>query len=164
MWQSHTTQFSHIAWSYSSAINFDWNLEPINHEQGFLFTKPTGAVQIGRVKKEKAQVYAQELEFAEIINNNVHRKIFAFWAHKFAWKKCMLLTTITWCCTVVDWPWVVGRLLNVPATCEWISGTDLLPHWDRSCRPNFPSHPVTVYWHRADQSQRIPYNAKHLAG
>ena len=47
-------------------------------------------------------------------------------------------------------------LLNVPATCECISGTDLLrqfyvlPHWDRSCRPNFPSYPVTVYWHRAN--------------
>ena len=50
-------------------------------------------------------------------------------------------------------------LLIVPATCECISGTDLqrqfyvLPHWDRSCRSNFPSHPVTVYWHQADQSQ-----------
>ena len=61
-------------------------------------------------------------------------------------------------------------LLNVPATCECISGTDLLrqfyvlPHWDRSCRSNFPSHPVTVYWHWADQSQRWPYNARRLAG
>ena len=57
---------------------------------------------------------------------------------------------------------LVGWLLNVPATCECISGTDLLrqfyvlPHWDGSCRSNFPSHPVTVYWHRADQSQRWP--------
>ena len=65
---------------------------------------------------------------------------------------------------------VVGWLLNVPATCKCISGTDLLrqfyvlPHWDRSCRPNFPSHPVTVYWHRADQSQCWPYNARRLAG
>ena len=61
-------------------------------------------------------------------------------------------------------------LLNVPATCECISGTDLLrqfyvlPHRDRSCRSNFPSHPVTVYWHRADQSQHWPYNAMRLAG
>ena len=61
-------------------------------------------------------------------------------------------------------------LLNVPATCQCISGTDLhrqfyvLPHWDRSCRSNFPSHPVTVYWHRADQSQCWPYNARRLAG
>ena len=61
-------------------------------------------------------------------------------------------------------------LLNVPATCECISGTDLhrqfyvLPHWDRSCRSNFPSHPVTVYWHQADQSQCWPYNARRLAG
>ena len=49
----------------------------------------------------------------------------------------------------------VGWLLNVPATCKCISGTDLLrqlyvlPHWDRSCRSNFLSHPITVYWHRA---------------
>ena len=70
-------------------------------------------------------------------------------------------------------PWsgrIVGWLLNVPATCECISGTDLLrqfhvlPHWDRSCRPNFPSHPVTVYGHRANQSQYWPYNARRLAG
>ena len=37
----------------------------------------------------------------------------------------------------------------------------MLPHWDRSCRPNFPSHLVTVCWHRADQSQHWPY--KHQA-
>ena len=49
-------------------------------------------------------------------------------------------------------PEFVGCLLNVPATCECISGTDLLrqvyvlPHWDTNCRPNFSSHPVTVYW------------------
>ena len=65
---------------------------------------------------------------------------------------------------------VGGWLLNVPATCECISGMDLLrqfyvlPHWDRSCRSNFPSHPVTVYWHRADQSQCWPYNARRLTG
>ena len=65
---------------------------------------------------------------------------------------------------------VVCWLLNVPATCQCISGTDLhrqlyvLPHWDRSCRSNFLPHPVTVYWHRADQSQRWPYNARRLAG
>ena len=52
----------------------------------------------------------------------------------------------------------------------FISGMDLLrqfyvlPHWDRSCRSNFLPHPVTVYWHRADQSQRWPYNARRLAG
>ena len=40
---------------------------------------------------------------------------------------------------------VVCWLRNIPATCECISGTDLLrqfyvlPHWDRSYRPNFPS-------------------------
>ena len=75
-----------------------------------------------------------------------------------------------------DWPHPVCTdmfvcwLLNAPATCECTSGTDLLwqfyllPHWDRSCSPNCPSHQVTVYWHRADQSQRWPYNARRLAG
>ena len=73
--------------------------------------------------------------------------------------------------TPLSKPWiVVCWLLIVPAICECISGTDLhrqfyvLPHWDRSCRSNFPSHPVTVYWHRADQSQCWPYNARRLAG
>ena len=28
--------------------------------------------------------------------------------------------------------------------------------WDRSCRSNFLPHPVTVYWHWADQCQRWP--------
>ena len=64
----------------------------------------------------------------------------------------------------------VGWLLNVPATGYCISGTDLhrqfyvLPHWDRRCRSNVQPHPVTVYWHRSDQSQRWPYNARRLAG
>ena len=39
----------------------------------------------------------------------------------------------------------------------------VLPNWDRSCRSNFLPHPVTVYWHRVDQSQRWPYNARRLA-
>ena len=56
----------------------------------------------------------------------------------------------------------VGWLLNIPATCERISGTDLhrqlyvLPHWNRSCRSNFPSHPVTVYWHRGTSPSTDP--------
>ena len=64
----------------------------------------------------------------------------------------------------------VGWLLNVPARCECILGMDLLrqfyvlPHWDRSCRSNCPSHPVTIYWHQADQSQHWPYIARRLAG
>ena len=37
-------------------------------------------------------------------------------------------------------------------------------HTDKSCRPNFPSHPVIVYWHWANQSQHWPYNARCLAG
>ena len=65
---------------------------------------------------------------------------------------------------------VVCWLLNVPATCWCISGTDLLkqfyvlPHWDGSCRSNFPSHPVTIYWLWANQSQHWPYNTRCLAG
>ena len=65
---------------------------------------------------------------------------------------------------------VVCWLLNVTETCECVSGTDLLrqfyvlPHWDRNCRQNFPSHPVTVYWHWTDQSQHWAYIARHLAG
>ena len=61
-------------------------------------------------------------------------------------------------------------LLNVPATCECILGMDLLrqlyvlPCWDTSCRPNLLSHSVTVCWHRANQSQRWPRHARHLAG
>ena len=62
-------------------------------------------------------------------------------------------------------------LLNVSATCECIDLRDgsaqtiyVLPHWDRSCRSNFPSHTLTVYWHRADQSQRWSCNARRLVG
>ena len=64
----------------------------------------------------------------------------------------------------------VGCLLYVPSTCWCISWTDLLrqvyvlPHWDRSRRSTFLSHPVTVYWHQADQSQRWPCNTRRLAG
>ena len=80
----------------------------------------------------------------------------------------------TWISSVGDYPtspvlaWKCDRfefvcwLLNVPATCKCISGTDLnrqfylLPHWNRSCRSNFLLHPVTVYWHRANKSQCLP--------
>ena len=61
-------------------------------------------------------------------------------------------------------------LLNAQATCKSISGTDLLrqfyvlPLCNRSCRSHFPTHPVTVYWHPANQSQHWPYNARRLAG
>ena len=57
---------------------------------------------------------------------------------------------------------IVACLLNVLATCKCISGSDqlrqfyVLPHWDISCRSNFPSHPATVYWHQANQSQHWP--------
>ena len=56
------------------------------------------------------------------------------------------------------YPAAVRWLLNVPATCKCISGTDLLrklymlPHWDRSCRSNSFSNPVSVLWHHANLS------------
>ena len=59
-------------------------------------------------------------------------------------------------------------LVKVPATCQCISGTDLQDSF--TCRrteievANFLPHPVTVYWHRADQTQRWPFNARRLAG
>ena len=65
---------------------------------------------------------------------------------------------------------LVGCLTSQQHAIECISGTDLLrqfyvlPHWDRCCRSNFLSHPVTVHWHRASQSQRWPYNARRLGG
>ena len=37
----------------------------------------------------------------------------------------------------------------------------VMPHWDRSCRSKFLSHP---YWYWANQSQRWPQNARCLAG
>ena len=61
-----------------------------------------------------------------------------------------------WNCLFVCW------LLNVPAICQCILGMDLLrqfyvlPHWDRSCRSNFPSHLVTVYWHWATSPSADP--------
>ena len=83
------------------------------------------------------------------------------------------MTMWAWRRRVKDWNdsnLFVCWLLNVPATGECISGTDLLrqlyvlSHWDRSCGSNVLPHPVTVYWHRADQSQCWPYNARRLAG
>ena len=61
----------------------------------------------------------------------------------------------------------VACLLNVPATCKCISETDLLgqfcllSHWEKSCRSNLLSHPVTVNWHRASHSWYWPLNVKH---
>ena len=58
---------------------------------------------------------------------------------------CMYRYSYAQICAGQVWKLFVCWLLNVPATCECISGTDLLtqfyvlPHWDRSCRPNFPS-------------------------
>ena len=69
------------------------------------------------------------------------------------------------CCVTCCWV-----LLYVPATCQCISGMDLLrqvhmlPHWERSSRPNFLSRTLTVYWHQAKLPQLWPYNARCLAG
>ena len=56
-----------------------------------------------------------------------------------------------WVIVVLCW------LLNIPETCQCISGTDLLnhvlPYWDRSFWSNLLSHQVTVFWHKANQSQ-----------
>ena len=58
-------------------------------------------------------------------------------------------------------------LLTVPEVFLCISGTDVfkqlyvLPHWERSCRWTFLSHPVTVYRQRANQSKRLPFNTRH---
>ena len=37
-------------------------------------------------------------------------------------------------------------------------------HTETSCKSNIPSHPVRVYWQRANQSQHWPYSARRLAG
>ena len=31
-------------------------------------------------------------------------------------------------------------------------------HWDRSCRSNLLSHPISAYWHRDAKSQRLSYS------
>ena len=79
----------------------------------------------------------------------------------------IVVAVVSWLLNIsVHWPGLGGDvvcwLLNVSATSKCISGTDLLrqlyvlPHWDRSCRSDFPSNPVTVYWHWANQSQHWP--------
>ena len=63
-------------------------------------------------------------------------------------------------------PRVIRWLRDILVACKYISEIDLLrqlhvlPHWDRSCRSKFLSHPVTVYWHRANQSQHWSCNAR----
>ena len=67
-------------------------------------------------------------------------------------------------------PITLGAVCWLVAICLCVIATDLLrqlymvPHWERSCRSNWLSHPVPVYWHRADQSERWHYNARRLAG
>ena len=111
--------------------------------------------------------------------------VFVVWSH--CWLRCVIVLWSNCClrCVIALLASLCDRiagfvpvtsqgnvcwLLNVPRTCECISGTDLLrqfyvlPHWDRSCRSNFPPHPVAVYWHRADQFQHWPYNARRPVG
>ena len=76
---------------------------------------------------------------------------------------------------------VDGWLLHIPTTrcccCWWLVASHpsnmlvyllrqlyVLPCWDRSCRWNFLPHPLTVYWHLANQFQCWPYYARRLAG
>ena len=65
---------------------------------------------------------------------------------------------------------VVGWLLNVPATWWCLSGTELLrrlqvlPHQDRSCRSKLLFHAYTIYWHQVDETQRWLWKARRLAG
>ena len=39
-----------------------------------------------------------------------------------------------------------------------------VPHRDRSCRSNTVFRPVTVYWHRANQSQRCQVPSRVVSG
>ena len=63
---------------------------------------------------------------------------------------------------------VVAWLLNFLATGKAYlrdgSAQTILPHRERSCSSNLLSHPVTVYWHQANQSQHWPCNARPFAG
>ena len=79
----------------------------------------------------------------------------SFWFESKA-RKWLLLTPAGWHCLSQQYASVSqGRIC---------SDNYSLPHLDRSCRSNFLPHPVTVYWHRADQPQRWPYIARRLAG
>ena len=40
----------------------------------------------------------------------------------------------------------------------------VLPHYDRSCRSNLPSHLATVYWYWTSQSKQWPCFTRHLVG
>ena len=61
-----------------------------------------------------------------------------------------------------------GCLTSHQQKCD--SGTDLLrqfhvlPHRDRSCRSNFLSHLVTVYWHCANPFWHWSHYGRHVAG
>ena len=61
-------------------------------------------------------------------------------------------------------------LLHAQAQDKHTSGTNLLwqfhilPHWDRSYRPNSVLHPVQVDWHQASQSLHWPHHSSCLEG
>ena len=80
------------------------------------------------------------------------------------WLYCLVL------CNSCGTVWCRTLRVNVPATCECVSGTCLfrqlytLPHWDRSCRSNFLSHPMTIYWQWADRSQLDPLPGREATG
>ena len=62
----------------------------------------------------------------------------------------------TWgCLSTAQLPGNMPRYLR-----DWSAQFCVLPHWDRSCTSNFLFHPVTVYWHRASQSQHWTYHAR----
>ena len=65
-------------------------------------------------------------------------------------------------CFFVYWL-VASRSSNMSRT-DPLRHFYILPHWDRSCRSIFLSHPVTVYCHRANQSQPWPKNTRCLTG
>ena len=80
---------------------------------------------------------------------------------------CYDQTPASW----LTWKWtnrklVVCQLLNIPAAClvclgHWsLIQLHLLSHWNRSCKSDLLSYPVSVYWHWAEQSQHLPCDAR----
>ena len=68
---------------------------------------------------------------------------------------------------MIDWSKKTSNTTLISWSIPWtdlLKQVHMLPHKDTSCRSNFLPHPVTVYWHRANQSPGWPYNARRLAG
>ena len=75
------------------------------------------------------------------------------------------------CCCFVLFPGVMRAFVGWLLACLTSQQHKSVPqgricsdNWDRSCRSNFPLQPVTVYWHRTNQSQHLPYYTRLLAG